>query len=52
MIEATLEAACGRGAAGLVREVLGATASFVAGAEQSDDITCLALAFRGVPAER
>ena len=35
----------------LVCEVLGATAAFTAGAEQSDDITCLALTFRGAPTE-
>ena len=46
-LEATLDAARGCGAADLVRRVLGATASFTAGAEQSDDITCLALTFRG-----
>jgi sigma-B regulation protein RsbU (phosphoserine phosphatase) len=49
-LEATL-AAARDGAAGLVREVLGATAAFTAGAEQSDDITCLALTFRGAPVE-
>ena len=50
-LEATLEVARGSGAADLVRKVLGATTSFTAGAEQSDDITCLALTFRGTPAE-
>ena len=50
-LEAALEAARGCGATDLVREVLGATAAFTAGAEQSDDITCLTLAFRGAPAE-
>jgi serine phosphatase RsbU (regulator of sigma subunit) len=55
-LEETLDAARGRGAAGLdatglVRDVLDATAAFTAGAEQSDDITCLALTFRGTPAE-
>jgi serine phosphatase RsbU (regulator of sigma subunit) len=50
-LEETLDAAHGCGAADLVRTVLGATASFAAGAEQSDDITCLALTFRGAPPE-
>ncbi len=50
-LEAALEAARGGSATGLVREVLGATAAFTAGAEQSDDITCLALAFRGAPTD-
>ena len=50
-LEAALEAARGCSATDLVREVLGATAAFTAGAEQSDDITCLTLAFRGAPAE-
>ena len=50
-LEATLDAARGYSAADLVRNVLGATASFTAGAEQSDDITCLALTFRGTSAE-
>jgi serine phosphatase RsbU (regulator of sigma subunit) len=45
-LEAALEDGRNRGAAELVRRVLGATASFAAGAEQSDDITCLALVFR------
>ena len=48
-LEATLDAARGCGAADLVRKVLGATASFTAGAEQSDDITCLRLTFHGAP---
>ena len=46
-LEAALEAALGKGAAGLVADVLAATAEFAAGAEQSDDITALALVFRG-----
>jgi len=50
-LEAALEAARGGSATGLVREVLEATAAFTAGAEQSDDITCLALAFRGAPTD-
>jgi len=37
----------GSGAAELVEKVIGATAEFAAGAEQSDDITCLALVYRG-----
>jgi serine phosphatase RsbU (regulator of sigma subunit) len=45
-LEATLDAAHGDTAA-LIRQVLAATAAFTAGAEQSDDITCLALTFRG-----
>lgn len=36
-----------RDAAALVSDVLAATAEFAAGAEQSDDITCLALVYRG-----
>lgn len=44
-LAAALEAARG-GAAGFVAGVLAATADFAAGAEQSDDITCLALVFR------
>jgi sigma-B regulation protein RsbU (phosphoserine phosphatase) len=50
-LEQTLDAARGVGAADLVARVLRATAAFTAGAEQSDDITCLALTFRGVPGE-
>jgi sigma-B regulation protein RsbU (phosphoserine phosphatase) len=50
-LEKTLDAARGCGTAELVREVLGATAAFTAGAEPSDDITCLALTFRGGPGE-
>jgi sigma-B regulation protein RsbU (phosphoserine phosphatase) len=45
-LEAALEAARGKGAAGLVADILAATAAFAAGAEQSDDITTLALVFR------
>ena len=45
-LEAALEAARRCGAAGLVRSVLDATAAFTAGAEQSDDVTCLALVYR------
>ncbi len=45
-LESALEDGRNRGAAELVRGVLGATAAFTAGAEQSDDITCLALVFR------
>jgi phosphoserine phosphatase RsbU/P len=47
-LEETLDAARGCTAADLVRRVLDATAAFAAGAEQSDDITCLALTFRGL----
>jgi sigma-B regulation protein RsbU (phosphoserine phosphatase) len=46
-LERVLDGARGRGAAELVAEVIGATDEFAAGAEQSDDITCLALAYRG-----
>jgi serine phosphatase RsbU (regulator of sigma subunit) len=45
-LEAALEAARGGSAAELVAGVLGATAAFAAGADQSDDITCLALVLR------
>jgi sigma-B regulation protein RsbU (phosphoserine phosphatase) len=45
-LTAALEAARGGSAARLVAGVLAATADFAAGAEQSDDITCLALVFR------
>jgi phosphoserine phosphatase RsbU/P len=45
-LEAALEAGRGGSAADLVGDVLGATAAFAAGADQSDDITCLALVFR------
>jgi serine phosphatase RsbU (regulator of sigma subunit) len=46
-LEAALDAARGKDAATLVADVLAATAAFVDGAEQSDDITALALVFRG-----
>jgi serine phosphatase RsbU (regulator of sigma subunit) len=45
-LETALEAARAGSAADLVGAVLDATTAFVGGAEQSDDITCLALAFR------
>ena len=45
-LEAVLAATRGGTAAALVGAVLDATAAFAAGAEQSDDITCLALVFR------
>ncbi len=45
-LEAALEAGRGGSAAELVAGVLGATAAFAAGADQSDDITCLALVLR------
>ena len=45
-LEAALEGGRDRGAAELTAGVLQATAAFAAGAEQSDDITCLALRFR------
>jgi sigma-B regulation protein RsbU (phosphoserine phosphatase) len=46
-LEAVIEAARGANAAGLVAAVLAATTAFAAGAEQSDDITALALVYRG-----
>ena len=46
-LERVLDSARGHGAAELVAEVIGATDEFAAGAEQSDDITCLALTYRG-----
>jgi serine phosphatase RsbU (regulator of sigma subunit) len=46
-LEAALENSRGRDAAELVAGVLAATAEFAASAEQSDDITCLALVYRG-----
>jgi sigma-B regulation protein RsbU (phosphoserine phosphatase) len=46
-LEAALEAARGKSAAQLVEDVLAATTAFAAGAEQSDDITALALVYRG-----
>jgi serine phosphatase RsbU (regulator of sigma subunit) len=45
-LEAALAAARGQSAAGMVGQILAATAEFVAGAEQSDDITALALVYR------
>ena len=45
-LEAALEAARGTSAAETVGSVLAATGEFAAGAEQSDDITCLALIYR------
>jgi phosphoserine phosphatase RsbU/P len=45
-LEEALEAGRGRAAAELVAGVLEATAAFADGAEQSDDITCLALRYR------
>jgi sigma-B regulation protein RsbU (phosphoserine phosphatase) len=44
-LEAALEAARGKDAASLVADILAATADFAAGAEQSDDITLLALVY-------
>lgn len=46
-LEAALDAARGKDAAGLVADVLAATTGFAAGAEQSDDITALALVYGG-----
>ena len=46
-LERVLDSARGHGAAELVAGVIGATDEFAAGAEQSDDITCLALTYRG-----
>ncbi|MBV9152742.1 MAG: SpoIIE family protein phosphatase [Alphaproteobacteria bacterium] len=46
-LEKVLDTTRGRDAAALVADVLAATAEFAAGAEQSDDITCLALVYRG-----
>jgi len=45
-LEAALDAARGQGAAALVDAVLAATREFATGAEQSDDITALALVYR------
>jgi phosphoserine phosphatase RsbU/P len=45
-LEAALEAGRHGGATELVRGVLAATTAFAAGADQSDDITCLALVLR------
>jgi sigma-B regulation protein RsbU (phosphoserine phosphatase) len=44
-LQAALETARGEHAAEFVRRVLKATVEFAAGAEQSDDITALALVF-------
>lgn len=46
-LDAALQAARGGTAAELVGRVLAATTAFAAGAEQADDITCLALVFTG-----
>ena len=46
-LEQVLEKERGSAAAALVDKVIAATAAFAAGAEQSDDITCLALVYRG-----
>jgi len=46
-LESVLAAAAGKGAAALVADVLAATVAFADGAEQSDDITALALVYRG-----
>lgn len=46
-LEEVLDGAGGIGAAELVQKVIAATAAFADGAEQSDDITCLALVYRG-----
>jgi sigma-B regulation protein RsbU (phosphoserine phosphatase) len=46
-LEAALDAARGKDATSLVKAVLAATTEFAAGAEQSDDITALALVYRG-----
>ena len=46
-LEAALEATRGQGAASLVEHVLAATTDFAAGAEQSDDITLMALVYQG-----
>jgi len=45
-LEVSLEDARGASAAELVEDVLGATAAFAAGTDQSDDITCLAMVYR------
>jgi serine phosphatase RsbU (regulator of sigma subunit) len=45
-LEAELELARGKSADDLVADILAATRAFVAGAEQSDDITVLALVYR------
>jgi sigma-B regulation protein RsbU (phosphoserine phosphatase) len=46
-LETVLDREGGIGATELVQKIIGATAEFAAGAEQSDDITCLALVYRG-----
>ena len=46
-LETVLDRGGGIGATELVKKIIGATAEFAAGAEQSDDITCLALVYRG-----
>ncbi|MFZ2006646.1 MAG: SpoIIE family protein phosphatase [Stellaceae bacterium] len=46
-LEAALGVTRGKGASSLVKDVLAATIEFAAGAEQSDDITLLALVYRG-----
>jgi serine phosphatase RsbU (regulator of sigma subunit) len=45
-LENALEAARGHSAAELVARIIADTTDFATGAEQSDDITCLALVFR------
>ncbi len=45
-LERILDRAHGRAAAEIVADILADTARFAAGAEQSDDITCLALRYR------
>ena len=45
-LEVALDAARGKAAAGLVADVLAATVEFASGAEQSDDITALALVYQ------
>ena len=45
-LERLLDQARGRGAGEIVGEILADTARFAAGAEQSDDITCLALLYQ------
>ncbi len=46
-LEAALAAVRGTDAASLVKAILAATTDFAAGAEQSDDITLMALVYRG-----
>ena len=45
-LERVLDRARGRGAAEIVADILADTARFAAGAEQADDITCLALRYQ------